>query len=168
MRTQLIVSVALFLACATARADGGIVQFRKAVGALVITVFTAPSPLSAGPVDFSLLVQSQDNLEPVLDARVFLLVSAHGSTTKIHAQATRAQAQNKLLYAAPVTLAQPGRWDLSIAVMRNDKRTDAAGSIEVAPSPELAGSYWSCIAFPPVMIVLFALRERLIRRQAKG
>lgn len=168
MRTQLLLPVALFLWHAIALADGGMVQFRKVAGTLVITVFAAPSPLSTGPADFSVLVQNRDNLEPVLDASVSLLLSPHDSTAVIQAQATHAQAQNKLLYAAPVTLTKTGRWDVAIAVLRGRKRTNATGSIEVAPTPELEGSYWSYIAFPPVMIVLFALRERLVRRRAKG
>jgi hypothetical protein len=167
IRKQLLLLATLVVACATAVADGGTVQFRRTAGSLVITVFTAPEHLSTGPADFSVLLQSRDTLEPVLDAGVSLLFTRPDSTTKIQVQATRAQAQNKLLYAAPVNCAQPGKWELAIAVMRNGKRSDATGSIELASSQELAGSYWSYIAFPPVMIVLFVLREGLVRRKAK-
>jgi hypothetical protein len=153
------------LAQATAFADGGTVQLRKEAGALVITVFSSPAPLSAGLVDISLLLQNRDGLEPVLDASVSLLLRLDGSNAEIHARPTREQAQNKLLYAVPVTLAESGRWQLAITILRNGERTEATGAIDVASAPEMAASYWSYIAFPPLVIVVFAVREWLLRRR---
>ena len=118
-------------------------------------------------VDISLLVQNRNGLEPVLDASVSLILH-YASGAEIHARPTREQAQNKLLYAAPVTLAKSGNWQLSVTILRNGERTDVTGTIDVAPAPEMAASYWSYIAFPPLMIVAFVARERLIRRRKKG
>src|SRR5260370_20093406 len=143
-------------------ADGGTVQLRKEAGALVITVFSSPAPLSAGPDDVSLLVQNRNGLEPVLDANVSLLLRADASGTEIQARPPRERAQNKLLYAAPVTLAESGKWQLAITILRNGERTEATGAIDVASAPETAASYWSYIAFPPLVIVLFAVREWLL------
>src|SRR5260370_621938 len=95
-RYTLLVLVCM-LAQATVFADGGLVQLRKEAGAFVITVFTSPAPLSAGPVDISLLLQNRNGLEPVLDASVSLLLRADASSTELRARATREQAQNKLL-----------------------------------------------------------------------
>jgi hypothetical protein len=164
---KLLSLVIVFLAQATVYADGGTVQLRKEVGAFVITVFTSPAPLTAGPVDISLLLQNRIGLEPVLDANVSLLLRADASSAEIAVQPTREQAQNKLLYAAPVTLAESGKWQLAVTILRNDVRTEATGTIDVAPAPEMAASYWSYIAFPPLMIAAFVARERLIRRRAK-
>ena len=75
----------------TAFANGGTVQWRKQAGSLLITVFTTPAPLSAGPVVISLLVQNRNGLEPVLDANVSLLLRADTSTAEI-----RAQTDNKI------------------------------------------------------------------------
>ena len=157
----------IILAQTTALADGGAVQLRKEAGPFVITVFTAPAPLSAGPLDISLLLQNRNGLEAVLDASVSLILH-DPSGAEIRVQPTRERAQNKLLYAAPVTLAEPGKWQLDITVLRNGERTGAAGVIDVAPAPEMAASYWSYIAFPPFMITAFVVRERLIRRRKKG
>jgi hypothetical protein len=157
----------MILAQTTVFADGGAVQLRKEAGPFVITVFTAPAPLSAGPVDISLLLQNRNGLEPVLDASVSLILR-DPSGTGIRAQPNRDQAQNKLLYAAPVTFAEPGTWQLDITILRNGERTGATGTIDVAPAPEMAASYWSYIAFPPLMIAAFGVRERLIRRRKKG
>jgi hypothetical protein len=163
---KLLWPVAIILAQVSAFADGGTVQLRKEAGPFVITVFTSPAPLSAGPVDVSLLLQNRNGLEPVLDASISLILRDR-SGAEIRAQPTREQAQNKLLYAAPVTFAESGKWQLDITILRNGERTGATGSIDVAPAPERAASYWSYIAFPPLMIVAFVVRERLIRRKAK-
>src|SRR6267142_4589556 len=157
--------VVMILAQATAFADGGTVQLRTEAGPLVITVFSSPAPLSAGPVDISLLLQNRTGLEPVLDATVSLALRADTSGTEIRARPTREQAQNKLLYAAPVTLTESGKWRLAVTILRNGERTDATGTIDVAPAPEMAASYWGYIAFPPLMIVGFVVREWLLRRR---
>ncbi len=90
-----------------------------------------------------------------------------GSVTEIKIRPSRERAQNRLLYAAPVTLAESGMWHLALTILRNGERTDAAGTIEVAPAPEMAASYWSYIALPPFMVGIFVVRKRLIRRKAK-
>ena len=164
---KLLLPVAMILAQATALADGGAVQLRKEAGPFMITVFTSPAPLSAGPVDISLLLQNRNGLEPVLDATVSLILR-DASGAEIRARPTREQAQNKLLYAAPVTLAESGNWQLGVTILRNGERTGVTGTIDVAPAPKMAASYWSYIAFPPLMIVAFVARERLIRRRRKG
>jgi len=149
----------------TAFANGGTVQWRKQAGSLLITVFTTPAPLSAGPGVISLLVQNRNGLEPVLDANVSLLLRADTSTAEIRAQPTREQAQSELLYAAPVTLAESGKWQLAVTILRNGERTDATGTIGVAPTPAMVASYWGYIAFPPLMIVAFVGHELLFRRR---
>ena len=165
---KLLMPVAIILARVSAFADGGAVQLRKEAGPFVITVFTAPAPLSAGPVDISLLLQNRNGLEPVLDANVSLLLRENASGSEISARPTREQAQNKLLYAAPVTFTESGKWQLDITILRNGERARATGTIDVAPAPEMAASRWSYIAFPPLMIAAFVVRERLIRRRKKG
>ena len=57
---KLLLPFVAILAPALSFADGGTVQLRKEAGALVITVFTSPAPLSAGPVDISLLLQNAE------------------------------------------------------------------------------------------------------------
>ncbi len=149
----------------TAFANGGTVQWRKQAGSLLITVFTTPAPLSAGPVVISLLVQNRNGLEPVLDANVSLLLRADTSTAEIRAQPTREQAQSELLYVAPVTLAESGKWQLAVTIVRNGERTDATGTIGVAPTPAMVASYWGYITFPPLMIVAFVGHGLLFRRR---
>ena len=158
--------VVMIFVQATAFADGGTVQWRKEARSLVITVFASPVPLSAGPVDVSLLLQRRNGLEPVLDANVWLLFRTGASGGKVRVHATRDQAQNKLLYAAPLTLTESGKWNLDVTILQHGEQTSAKGIIDVA-APEKAASHWGCIAFPPLMIVIYVVRERLIRRKPR-
>jgi hypothetical protein len=87
--------------------------------------------------------------------------------TGLQVRATREQARNKLLYAAPVTFAKPGEWQVAVKVQRQGEETDAVGTLNVAPNPGGAASYWICIAFPMVMTLLFMVREVLIRRRSQ-
>jgi hypothetical protein len=162
----LLLSALLILAPAGALADGGAVQLRKEAGGLVITVFASPSPLSIGPADISLLLQNRDGLDPVLDANVSLLFRQDDSGIEFQARPTHQQARNKLLYAAPVMFSRPGGWRITVTIKRNGEETSAAGILQVIPARDKAVSYAGYLAFPPVMIVLFVIRERLIRRRS--
>jgi hypothetical protein len=166
---RFLLSAIVILAQATAFADGGAVQFRKEAGNVVITLFTAPASLSVGPADISLLVQNRDGLDPVLNADVSLKLREAFSGIEFEARPTRAKATNKLLYAVPVMFAKPGKWLIAVRVAINGKTNDANGVLVVAPAPASSASYAGYIALPPVMILLFVVREALIRRkQSKG
>jgi hypothetical protein len=159
--------VALILVQAVALADGGTVQLRQQAGDLAITVFTSPGLLYVGPVDISLLLQNREGLEPVLDANVSLVLRADDSGLEFRARPSREQARNKLLYAAPVMFSQPGKWRITITVVRNGKATDAVGILDVAPARPNSVSYAGYIAFPPLIIALYMVRERLIHRRSR-
>jgi len=164
---KLLFPTLLILAQAPSWADGGRVQLRQETGDLVITVFTSPTPLSVGPVDLSLLLQNRNGLEPVLDASVSLVLVHADSNIEFQARPSREQARNKLLYAAPVIFSRPGKWRMSVTVRRNEKEVAAAGTLDVAPSPGRELSLAGFLAFPPIMIMLFVVRERLLRRRSR-
>ncbi len=153
--TRLLLPALAIVAQATTFADGGTVQLRKEVGNLAISA------------DISLLIQNRIGLEPVLDADVRVILHEEISNSEFQVHPTRMQAQNKLLYAAPVIFSKPGRWHLAVAVGRNGEKASVAGTFEVGPAPARADAYAGYIAFPPVMIVLFVIRERLIRRKSR-
>src|SRR5215470_675270 len=98
-----------------AHADGGVVQFEKSAGPFAITVFTTPSPLRAGPVDLSLMIQSRDSQQPVLDCHALVQLHKEGAM-RIRSEATHEAAQNKLLYAAQVQVSESGLWELEVAI----------------------------------------------------
>src|SRR5579871_4724750 len=144
IRTTLV----LLATAASALADGGAVVLHKRTQALTVTAFASPAPPRAGPLDISVLVQSSDTLEPVLDAQVWLRF-ANGSQTK-EVQATRTQAKNKLLYAASAQLADPGDWQLSVETRTRAGATPVtvSGSLTVAPEQRKLGAYSGYIALP--------------------
>ena len=157
----------VMLAQSTAWADGGTVQMRRDADGLLITVFASPSPLPVGPADISLLLQNRNTLEPVLDAKISLILRQDATAIEFVARPTREGARNKLLYAATAMFAEPGKWRLAITVSHQGKETKAAGVLNVAPAPSRIASYAGYIAFPPVMIVLVVIRERLIQRRSR-
>lgn len=160
---------ALFLlAVPAAWPDGGVVRLRERRGALVVTVFTAPDPLPAGPQDVSVLVQDPSGA-PVLDAEVTLRFDPPSpSSTGFAVRALRSQATNKLLQAAQVDLGEVGEWRLGVSVSRAGQASDLSCLLPVAPATHRVTALWDVFALPPVMVVLFALNQALRRRRVKG
>jgi len=156
-------AVMLIVGARNALADGGTIIARDTAGGLVITTFA--SALRTGVVDLSVMIQNREGLDPVLDATVELTLTAPDGR-EITAVATQAQAQNKLLYAVPVTLDQPGRWTLVMVVSRTGISVSTGGSFEVAASG--AVKYWKYLAIPPVFLMLLTLHQWLWRRQGRA
>ena len=144
--------------------DGGTVILRQSSGPFLVTVFATPTPLRAGPVDLTVMVQDASTQTAVLDASVIVRVQPEAGP-EISTPATRAQAQNKLLYAAPVVLPDSGRYKLDIAVTRGAQTANLSGTLEIAPPEPLLASHWAALSLPPLGVMLFALREWLVRRR---
>jgi hypothetical protein len=139
--------------------DGGAMQARQETGAFVITVFVAPVPLRAGPIDLSLLLQDRITLNPILDAQVWVQLGEQ------RVQATHQQAQNKLLYAASFHLDRPGEWQYSVSVRRGPLDGALAGRLAAGPPVAKLESYWLNLAIPPLAIALFTAHQCLRRRR---
>ena len=151
-----------------ARADGGVVRLSEARGDLLLTVFTAPTPLRAGLVDVSVMVQEIAGQRPVLDASVSIVLRSQVDHTVVRAAATRAQATNKLLYAADVDLPVAGDWDLEVTVERGPTSAHVETELSAgAPVPRLL-ALWPYVTFPAVVIALFAVHQGLARRRPSG
>lgn len=148
-------------------ADGGAVQLRGVTEGLAVTLFAAPVPLSTGPADLSVLLQNRDSLEPVLDAEVSVVMRAVRSGSELQVQATRDHAQNKLLYAAPLTLGESGKWRMQVTILRLGVKSEIAGIVEVNPNRQKLTSYWGYVAFPPVTVLFFAVREQMLRHRSR-
>ena len=147
-----------------AHADGGTVQFKKSAGPFSITVFTTPSPLRSGPVDISLMIQSSDNQQPLLDCVTEVQLRKEGEVS-IRSEATHGAAQNKLFYAAQVRVPKSGVWDLDVTIWRGDDSAKVSGAITFAASNPVLLVYWRSLAIPPLFISLFALNQWLKRRR---
>lgn len=140
--------------------DGGRVQLQQKADSFLITVFAAPAQLRAGQVDLSVLIQNFENDQPVLDAQVQIILRSESGMTA-RAEATRADAKNKLLYATLVNLPESGRWQIEVEVKHGATKSKVAGFLLVAPAWPLFLSHWRLLALPPFAIALFILNQRL-------
>jgi hypothetical protein len=141
-------------------ADGGVIQFRQNAGSLIVTLFSTPVPLRAGAADLSVLVEDAATHDTVLDATVRLILKAdHRSALTV--EATRAEATNKLLYAARPVLDEAGLWQTTIQVQRGGANVEVQGTMEVLPKLPAVIVYWPYFVAVPVAIVLFTLNQRL-------
>lgn len=138
-------------------------QLQQKTNSLLITVFAAPAPLRAGPVDVSVLIQNIENDQPVLDAQVQIILRSESGVT-VRAIATRAEAKNKLLYATLVNLAESGRWLIDVEVKQGTGDSKVAGSLVVAQALPFLLGYWRWLALPPIAIAVFVLNQRLKSR----
>src|SRR6266478_1753293 len=107
-RRGLFLVAALLAFSSWAQADGGFVELHQEVGPFVVTVFSAPGPLRAGPVDITVLVQDRASGQPLLDGEVLVRLKKEGATTLVE-RAMREVAQNKLLYSALINLPEAGQ-----------------------------------------------------------
>lgn len=154
-----------FLAANLLLADGGVVQFRRQSGSLSITLFGAPAPLRAGVADFSVLVETIADTSAALDASVELRLSKPGEQP-IALPATRAQAANKLLYAAQPRIPSAGVWQADVQVTRNGMTFDASGEVHVLPQESPMEVVWPYLALVPVGVLFFLVNQWLKSRSA--
>ncbi|MGI9069991.1 MAG: hypothetical protein ACR2JB_01345 [Bryobacteraceae bacterium] len=158
----------LCLAARSLSADGGIVQFQKQAGPFFVTVFSAPVPLRVGPADLSVMVQRADDRSEMLDCRAILHLAKAGERD-IEAPATRAQATNKLLYAAAIVFPSPGKWRLTVGIKERDDTVRVNGELAVLPELPPLIAHWPYFALLPVAVALFGLNQWLkARRKARS
>ena len=182
----IIGSLAMFTPV-TALGDGALVQLREGKGPFFVTIFVTPETLCGRRGDMSVLIQCQSNRKIILDADVtfaldppvslaktssdpFCGLSSAGAAVQfldgrhvLSYPATRKQASNKLLFAAPVELNATGIWHLRVTVSRGPDRADFDCPISITSRLGSQPGLWLCLAFPPVAITAFALNQRLRR-----
>ncbi len=148
------------------RADGGAVQLSERVGLYRITVFTAPVPLRAGPVDVSVLVQDAATGSPMSDVRVQVSAGPAGSEGAwLHFPATKEAATNKLFFAALFDLPASGRWQVEVNVEGPHGPAQTRFAVEAGPPPPRWAELGFWIGWPLVPILLFAVHQVLVRRR---
>jgi hypothetical protein len=151
----------------TVRGDGGIVRFSGRCGGRLVTVFTNPTPLRAGTVDVSILVQDVDSGKVTTDIPIVVCarLSDHRHN-EIRIAATTDAAANKLMQAAPFELLQPGKWHLEVFVQDLDREGPIAFDVEVGDAqPEwLSMGLW--IGWPLLVVGLFGVHQVLVQRRA--
>jgi hypothetical protein len=166
-KTWLALAV-LTLCPAFLRADGGTLRFSKRCDDYRITLFTSPTMPCAGPVDFSVLVQSMESETPLLDLPVTIHVWPDGRPRqRIGGPATTEAATNKLFRAIQLDLLEPGRWRVEVAVESPEGIVRAEGELEIEPAPPSWHSLVGWIGWPAGVIVVFVVHQCLVQRQRR-
>ena len=151
--------------CKEARADGGAVRLREHAGAYQVTVFTAPTPFRAGPVDVSVLVLDAATGEHVPQARVTVRLTARATGAVLEHPATAAAATNKLFHAAAFELPEPGWWDVEVAVEGPSGPALVRFGLEAYERPPRWLELWPWFAWPALAVALFGVHRALVRRR---
>jgi hypothetical protein len=165
--------LALAVATQAARADGGAVRYSEQHGNVLVTVFTAPTPLRAGPVDISVLLQDAESKQPLINIpisiRAELMGDQGGPTRSLNARATSEVATNKLMRAADLELAPAGRWRIEIEPQGVGHDPPIQFDVDVAEGFPPWAQTSLCVGWPLVAIGGFALHQwRVQRRRASA
>jgi len=149
----------------SALADGGTVLCQRTSDSIVVTVFSAQTPVRTGISDISFLVESATDSHPILDARVLVELESESGKT-LHAEATRALARNKLLYCCLLDLPEAGHWTMKVLVKRGTGRSVLIHHLQVAKRQAPVLAYWKLLIFPPLLTFLFMANQFLRRSRA--
>jgi len=153
-------------------ADAGAVRASERRGDRQITVFTDPTPLRAGPVDVSVLVQdSRTGLVTVSDT-IHVTIAPPGETGRgIRRLATGENASNKLFQAAHLEVPSAGWWEITVEVKGPGKvQTPERIVIEVDAAEPLPPwqSMWIWFCWPFAAIAVFAVFKATGRDPRSG
>jgi len=141
-----------------ALADAGAVRVSQQHGNRQITVFTDPTPLRAGPVDVSVLVQDATTGEAVLAETIEIEVAPRGFPAAAERyRATSAAATNKLLQAANFSLRHAGWWEFTINVRGPQDNARIRIETEAAEPLPHWQALWAWFCWPFLVIAFFAL-----------
>jgi hypothetical protein len=186
-----IIAVLLWLGLSSggARGDGAVIRLREAHGPFVVTIFSAPELVENIPSDVSVMIQRQNSSDAILDATVNLMFTAPASSVveaveqvcgpseamsrhgvagsqveQFTVPATRQQASNKLLYAAPVKFDAAGNWRLQALVECDGESVKIGCNFPVGSPPGRLAGLLPYLLLPPLMVALFALNHGLRRK----
>jgi hypothetical protein len=141
-------------------ADGGAVRLSREQGNYQIAVLTTPTPLRAGPIDISVLVQKAGTHELVSDGQVALKLTQRGRPGRSISQLATAQAAtNKLFRAAHFELRESGWWDVDVSIDGPLGHADARTPLQVAEPLPAWQAIWPWFGWPALVISLFGAGE---------
>jgi len=152
--------------CAPASADGGSLRLSGEKGGYRITVFTAPTPLRAGAVDISALVQDASTGDLATQVRVTVRMSKPGRPA-LEYPATNEAATNKLFRAAQFELPEPGRWEMQVQVEGLHGLAVIGGLVEAAEPLPRWQVMWPWVGWPALAIMLFGIHQVLVQRKGR-
>jgi hypothetical protein len=148
-----------------ARGDGGALRLRQRAGGYELSVFTSPTPLRAGPVDISVLVQDASTRECLPEEQVNVCLKTSGAGRTLKCAATTEAATNRLFHAAVFELPEPGRWDVEIAVSGRHGPVLLRFGVEADGRAPRWRELWPWFTWPALVVALFSLHLVLVRRR---
>jgi hypothetical protein len=152
------VLVCLAMLPAVALADAGAVRVSQRNGNRQITVFTDPTPLRAGPVDVSVLVQDIATGRAVLEDAIDIEVAPRGlSFATARYRASSADASNKLFQAANFELRHTGWLDFTVDVRGAQDTAHIYFEAEAGEPLPPWQALWPWYCWPFLVIALFAV-----------
>jgi hypothetical protein len=163
--TLLLVSSLILQPSSLARAHGGVVRLCERAGNYQLAVFTSPTPLRAGPVEVSVLVQDPATGACTPGARVTVRLTAPVSGRVREYPATPEAATNRLFHAAVLELPEAGRWDVEVIVDGPQGPARARFPVEAGAALPRWLELWPWFSWPALAIALFGLHQVLVRRQ---
>lgn len=154
-----LVAFTILFSHGEAFADGGTVRLVEECDGYRLSVFTSPTPCRVGTVDVSVMVQVARTGRVLLDSRVAVNVAPRTHPTSVRRyQATASAATNKLFQAALVEIPAEGIWNIEVQVEGLHGPAQVQCEMDVAPPLPRWEALWKWIAWPGVVIALFALR----------
>jgi hypothetical protein len=148
-----------------AGAHQGTVRLCERAGGYQLAVFTLPTPLRAGPLDVSVLVQDVATGECVTQARVTLHLTARGSGLVLEHPATSGASGNKLFQEAVFELPEAGWWDVEVAVDGPRGPARVRFPVEAGEAPPRWLDLWPWFGWPAFAVALFGLHRALVGRR---
>jgi hypothetical protein len=164
----LLVSSFILRPSSVALADGGVPRLSERAGSYRVSVFTSPTPVRAGLVDVSVLVQDADTGALVPDVHVTVRAAPRGRPeTVISNSATAEAATNKLYRAAEFEIPEAGWWDFEVAVEGERGPARVRFALEAADRPPAWWTLAPWVGWPALAVALFSLHQVLVRRKAR-
>lgn len=166
-KDRLLIPCLLLASSSWAMPDSGVVRVSSVDGPWRMTVFSEPTPLRAGFVDLSVLIQQAEDDEPVLDATVSLMLEhSDGVADSMLVEATHEAATNRLLYSAKFELPEPGDWSIEAAALRGDQISRVHFQVTAAEAIPPILDMWIWFLLPGIAMILIVLNQWLQRRNA--
>jgi hypothetical protein len=149
--------------------DGGTLRLSRPEGNYRISIFTAPNPFRAGPVDISVLVQDAITGAAIPEAAVTVQLMSRDHVGKpICYAATDTDATNKLLKSAVFDLPEPGRWVIKVTIAGEQGTANVQFELEAGQSVQEWPAMWPWITWPAFAISLYFLHQVLVWRKHRG
>lgn len=156
--------LSLLLLPSSAAADGGALRLAEQKDGYRIAVFTAPTPLRAGPADISVLVQDAATGDPASAVQVSIAARRHDVySDEICHPATTQAATNKLYHAATFELPDPGWYSVKVRVVGDRGATQLDFDVEAGDAFPAALSELPWLGWPLLAILLFVIHQFLVR-----